>query len=487
MSATRFRRPGVAVPAVGGHAAVPARRSRVPLWGRSAAVAVVAIWGASFAIGFQTGLLILAMAAMAAAIFGLNRPFIGLLGVTMLCTLDSISRVYLLTGGLWRWNTFNYWLLVVMILSIPFLLQLRDIQTRLMELFVLLLVVELLFSDDLLTGGQHAFNVITLFGILAYLGRSSFRADHWQWIAIVNGLLAGVGSFVFYLQKANLPESNPNAWAFFPLTAIFCIAVSFTFEGVGRGRWVRALLAGVNATWVFLSGSRGSFLIGICCLIFIVFQLRRSGRLVPVLAVASLLAIGLTSQFARQENQAVYRFHSLFDSRRSMTNRTSGRSELARGGWRIFLEHPLGVGTGGFGNAWAGLENREGMSVFWEGEYSQAHSGWIKTLAENGIPGIVLLSAFVLSFAVIGWRTRSIGLFPLGLLATVGLTVAFLADEFQAKGLWLLAATVMTALRRGAGQAARMRAAAQVENAPPPAELPPWHRRATSARGGESG
>ena len=108
------------------------------------------------------------------------------------------------------------------------------------------------------------------------------------------------------------------------------------------------------------------------------------------------------------------------------------------------------------------MENREGMSVFREGEYSEAHSGWIKTLTENGIPGIVLLGAFVLSFAVIGWRTRSVGLFPLGLLATVGLSVAFLADEFQAKGLWLLVATVMTALRRGATRSARTRAAATI-------------------------
>ncbi len=78
------------------------------------------------------------------------------------------------------------------------------------------------------------------------------------------------------------------------------------------------------------------------------------------------------------------------------------------------------------------------------------------------MPGIVLLGAFVLSFAVIGWRARSVGLFPLGLLATVALSVAFLADEFQAKGLWLLAATVMTALRRGATSSARNRAAATI-------------------------
>jgi O-antigen ligase len=414
------------------------------------------VWAAGLAIGFETAVLVLTLVGFAAAIVGLRRPVLGLLGVSMLCTLDSVSRVYLMTGGLWRWNTFNYWLLVVMLLSIPFLLQLRDTQTRLLKLLVILLVVELFFSSDRLTGVVHALNVAALFGILAYLGRAGRHAGEWYWIAIVNGLLAGVGSFVFYLQKASLPKMNPNAWAFFPLTAIFCIALSFKLAGSRRGRWLRSLLAGMNATWVFLSGSRGSFLIAVCCLIFIVFQLRRSGQVVPVLAVAALVAAGLSSQFAGEETLAVYRFHSLFDSSRTMGNRTSGRSELAKGGWRLFLDNPLGIGTGGFGEAWVTMENREGMSGFRRGLHTPAHSGWIKILAENGIPGIVLLGAFVLSFAVIGWRMRSVGLLPLGLLATVGLSVAFLADEFQAKGLWLLAATVMTALRRGKGLVARI-------------------------------
>ncbi|MEO8429894.1 MAG: O-antigen ligase family protein [Acidobacteriota bacterium] len=448
MSSTSLYRPD-AFPAARGAAHGKSKRSPADTWGRVMVLVVLGVWAVSVVAGFEAGLLVLSTIAIAAAIFGLNRPFLGVLGITMLCTLDSISRVYLLTGGLWRWNTFNYWLLVVMLLSLPFLLQLHDTPTRFLQLLVLLFLVQLLFSDDRMTGIQHVLNVITLFGILVYLGRAARHPDVWYWIAIVNGLLAGAGSLVFYLQKANLPEANANAWAFFPLTAIFCLAVSFTLAGTQRGRWTRALLAGINALWVFLSGSRGSFLIAVLCLVFIVYQLRRTGRVLPVLAVAALLAAGLLSQFTGEEKQAVYRFRSLFDARRPMTNRTSGRSELAKGGWRIFLEHPLGVGTGAFGDAWANIENREGMSVFREGEYSQAHSGWIKTLAENGVPGIILLAAFVLSFGIIGWKTRALGLFPLGLLATVGLSLAFLADEFQAKGIWLFTAAVMTSLRRG--------------------------------------
>ena len=131
-----------------------------------------------------------------------------------------------------------------------------------------------------------------------------------------------------------------------------------------------------------------------------------------------------------------------------MSSRTSGRSDLALGGWYIFQEHPLGVGTGGFGDAWSTLNRREGLSDFREGARTAAHSAWIRVLAENGIPGILALFGFVFSFAVIGWRRRSSGAFPLGLLVTFTLAVAFLAHEFQGKGLWFLVAGAMTLLRR---------------------------------------
>src|SRR5438105_3522577 len=118
-------------------------RSAAP-WGKALAVLVPTIWAAGLAIGFETALVLLALVAFGAAVIGLKRPIVGLLGVSMLCTLDSVSRLFLLTGGLWRYNTFNYWLLIVMLLSIPFLLQLHDTQTRLLELLLILLAVELL-------------------------------------------------------------------------------------------------------------------------------------------------------------------------------------------------------------------------------------------------------------------------------------------------------------------------------------------------------
>jgi hypothetical protein len=415
-------------------------------FGKVLVIVILVTWTAGAVLGFQTSLFILTVVGFLTAVFGLKRPAVGLLGVSILCTLDSVTRLFLLTGGLWRYNTFNYWLLIVMLLSIPFILGRHDTQSRLLEFLVLLLAVELVFSSDPAGGIQHVLNVATIFGLLVYLSRAPRTAEQWYWVAVVNGLLAGMGSLLFYVREESLPEVNPNAWSFFPLTAIFCITLSFAVPGNRKGRLLRALLAGLNGAWVFLSGSRGSFLIAVCCFVFIVVQLGRSGRMVPILGVVAAVAIVIASEFGGQESYAVHRFNSLFDPRRPMTNRTSGRSDLATGGWRIFIDHPLGVGTGGFPEAWKDLPNREGLSGFREGEFSQAHSGWIKVLTENGVPGIVLLGGYVLSFAVVGWRRRSRDAFLLGLLVTVSLSVAFLADEFQGKGLWFLAATAMTFL-----------------------------------------
>jgi O-antigen ligase len=105
-------------------------------------------------------------------------------------------------------------------------------------------------------------------------------------------------------------------------------------------------------------------------------------------------------------------------------------------GWQMFIDNPLGVGTGGFGTRFSSAEYKLTSKDL------QAHSAWIKTLAENGILGISVLAGFVGSFAKAGWRRRGEGHFPLGCLVTIAFVVAFLSTEFQGKGLWFLAAAV---------------------------------------------
>lgn len=423
------------------------RSSSADFWGRLFIALVITLWALAFIIGFQASLTLLTLASFGAAILGIRYPIPGLLGIGMLCTLDALTRVFLLQGGIWRWNTLNYWLLFVIVASLADLVKLKDTQTRLAQLFILLLVIQLMISQEWVNGIQHLLNITALFGLIVYFTRVRHDKHVWYWLGLVNGTLGAVGSLVFYLQKSHLPYINPNALAFFSLTAIFAICLGFHFAEKRRmGQPVLVILAAINYVWIFLSGSRGDLLIATFCMLFLTLSGRGHLKRSAYIAIALLMGIALSNQFGDLQANTLHRLDKLFDKQASAVSRTSGRSDLALGGWYIFLQHPLGVGTGSFAPEWARLNNPEGLSGFRKGQEVAAHSGWIKILAENGIPGILLLAGFVLSFSLSGWRRRAQGLLLPGLLVTAVLGVAFLSTEFQAKGLWFLAAGVITLL-----------------------------------------
>src|SRR5208282_718550 len=140
-------------------AILPERPGRRQLQAASATrllvVAILLVWLVSLGVGFETGLALHAIVGLVAAVIGLRLPLLGFLGTSMLCTLDAATRVYLLGGGFLRWNTFNYFLLVVMLLGAPVLLRRKDPHTRLLLALLGFLLVELLFTADLLAGSLH--------------------------------------------------------------------------------------------------------------------------------------------------------------------------------------------------------------------------------------------------------------------------------------------------------------------------------------------
>lgn len=427
-------------------------------WGIRLIALTLVVWLSSLEFGFQTGLIILTAVGFALAVVGLRRPALGLFGIVILCTLDAVSRIYLATGGLFRWNTFNYWLLVVIAFHLESVVRLKGLQVRLLQIFLVLLSAELLFSADRMGGAQHVLNLASIFGLIVYFVRARADEGAWYWSAMLSGVVSGLGGAVFFLQEATLPDINPNAWSFFPLTSLFAACVFLARPGHRRPTSSLALLVVLNAVWVFLSGSRGSSLIALICLLFILVRLGSLKRVTLAGIAAAFVVLVIAIQAGGLERHATERFEALFDSDRTLTSRTSGRWDLAVGGWRMFRDEPLGIGTGGFPHAWAALQARGQTGVF-QGETMQAHSAWIKILAENGVPGILLLTAFVLSFAVDGWRRKSAGAFLPGALVTIAWSVAFLADEFQGKGLWYLggAILVLTTLAADALVPARLR------------------------------
>jgi O-antigen ligase len=158
------------------------------------------------------------------------------------------------------------------------------------------------------------------------------------------------------------------------------------------------------------------------------------------LGAALVVGLLLASRFGALEAGAAARFDKLFNADVSLEERTSGRVNLMRGGLSIFMQHPFGIGTGGFEDAWAALEQPETVTQWAAGKQVPAHSGWLMVLVENGLPGIVLFVIYVASFAFVGVRQRDRRLCLLGLFVTVMLAVAFTMNEFQGKALWFAAA-----------------------------------------------
>jgi hypothetical protein len=431
-------------------AEVAQARTAADRWGMAFLLVIVGTWGSGFVLGHNSALAILTAVGFVAAMVGVFHPSIGLFGIGMLCTLDAPTRHFLMTGGWYRWNTLNYWLLLVIGISVPFLWRLSDPHTRVMRLMLVLFALELLVSPDLEAGIQDFLNIVVVLALLVYFAPASRRMDVWYWLAVTCGVSGALGGLVFYLQRDALVWINPNAWSLFPTTALFAICLGFPAASLrSRGQILLSLLAAVNFVWVFLSGSRGNMLIASCCALLLMVAMRGVRRRAIVLTATVVIGMAISTQFTDLQEHALQRIDKLVNPQYNMRAKTSGRADLLLGGWYMFLDHPLGVGTGGFRATWEYLGDRDGLSGFARGWRMASHSAWIKVLAENGVPGGILLTSYVLSFAVVGWRKRhDRDLLFLGLLVTTTLSVAWISTEFQGKGLWFLTAGATTLLHR---------------------------------------
>jgi hypothetical protein len=404
---------------------------------------------ASLAFGFTMGLRFLTVLGFASALVGLVRPLAGFLGVGLLCTLDAVMRVYLFTGGLFRWNLFNYLLLVAMALAAPRLIRRNDPHGRLLQVLLLVLILGLAWSLDRTLGLLHILAASIYFGILRYLLPFASAPNAWYWLGLINGTVAAIGGAVFFLQRKGLPPIDANALSYFPLTGLLSCALAYRFvpNSGPRARLLERLAIG-NAYWVFLTGSRGGLLVAVFGLGWLVTQI--SGRRARLAFFGWVLLLGcLILPAFRDAGHPFERLSWSLDPSYTVSERTTGRSELVLAAWRVFRERPFGIGTGSFPKTWARLSGDPAS----DGRYARglerdAHSAWFKVLAENGFVGELLLLAFVFSFAAVGWmrRHQRRGVLALGVLATGSLSLAFATTQFQGKGLWLLAAGVAALL-----------------------------------------
>ncbi len=428
------------------------------------AVAIAMLWFASFFIGFKTTIGLMTGLGFALALVGIQAPMYGLIGIGILCSIDSLTRSFLMTGGFLRYNTFNYFLVFLMITFLPLHFRQKDIHTSLMRAFAVLLLLGLIWSPGVKNGILHIVNFVTVFGLYTYFYRCRHNPRMWYLIALTVGLSSACGGAAFFFNRDGLSfvdvreeylindirDDNyidPNALCYFFVTALFALGFGLA-SNTARGieQTVLYLLFATNLCWTFLVGSRGGILVASACAVYVLFSARSATRRFQVVAAGIIAVLFVVNAFPQYRDRTIHRVDKLVDQDLTAAERTSSRSDFVVAAWRMFTRNPLGVGTGGFRYSWKNLDNTQGLSKGKLEFEKSSHSAWLKTIAENGFAGTLLFGAFVFSFMYVGFKLGRPDTIAVGMLVTTILSLSFTLTQFQSKGLWFLVAAAIVFL-----------------------------------------
>ena len=376
-----------------------------------------------WAIGFEASVLLLALAGIATVLLGLGRPAIAVLGVSMLVMMDFHIRELSLTSLL-RWNTTNFILLPIIAFYYPLILKRMYLQNRILIVLLAIMAIWLLVSTRKLGGVQDLLKIVIVFAMVPLLWRLRVRGSDWFWLGVATGVGAIFVNIAFFQVTDPIGYAGGrNGVAQSPLAGVLVIAMVYNSAPSAGKRAILLLIASLCFGLVFLSGSRGSTITASLPMAYMLLSaspvtLPRTvlGRLSrpkwsprgSIIAMTIVLAgaIAMVSLFPAFQAKTVKRFIFLFDSDRPFQDRIIDRRVIMSAGWRIFLDNPLGVGTGSFGIHFA----RQDIGGHgFEGQFRAPHSAWTKVLAENSIPGVVALAAYMLSFAYTGSRVPGSG------------------------------------------------------------------------------
>ena len=407
--------------------------------------------------GFQEGVWLLLAVGMVTLLLGMNRPAVAVLSIGMLVMMDF--HIHELSGASWiRWNTLIFLFIIVFGLYYPLLLRRLYLQVRLAAVLILLMGVWLLFSTSRFDGVQHILNMFIMFAMIPFFARLVRQGDDWFWFGVTIGVASIFVNVAYYLFTPPSDVSGGiNSLAQSPLTGNMVVALVYhTVQSFYR-RGILLLVASVTFGLVFLSASRGATIVALIPMAYLLISTLPFGvaqtaftnigkqRLlalhlaigVAILIFGSLITVAIFPEF---RNKTVSKFQIVLDTDRSLTERTNLRSVAASAGWDSFKEHPMGIGTGSFNDSFVRLGIRNDRGEFLS---LSAHSAWTKVLTENGVFGIALLFAFVLSYAYSGFRARgadSKSLRLLGVTIALVLGTGMLFTLFDNKGFWMVAA-----------------------------------------------
>jgi putative inorganic carbon (HCO3(-)) transporter len=221
----------------------------------------------------------------------------------------------------------------------------------------------------------------------------------------VVGLLAVVAFAGGATERASGAQGDPNIFALYQLLAIPFVLVAVAEARRRRSRWLFGVAAVVIVASVVASLSRGG-LIALAVVVLLVLAapaalgltLRR-GRIVAVLVLAIVASATISDPLL-----------SRFEGGKEEETAGSGRLNEWRAAWTSIQERPLlGLGHGGFIETSNELMRRTpGVDLRRfrvSNDGLRAHSVYIETAAELGVPGLALLLGLLTSTALALRRT----------------------------------------------------------------------------------
>ncbi len=422
-------------------------------------IVFIGIWLIAFFVDFTTAINIIGFFAFIGLIFGIKYRLWGLFSLFLLVILDPLLRVFVLQGGLLRWNTLNYWLLIITIVNIRTISRNWYHGLKFYFVWLLILLFQLSYSQNLLFGSQSLLYILSFFGLYIYVTKC-FDSDLNNMLyrsALFFGSVSAIVGFFFYRYyglrvfdttylnnlgfSSNSLVINPNAFSFTFKLAVMLLCIYFSKLKNKKDKLLFAVMIVLNATWIFMSGSRGGILLCIVSFIFIIEKVNFK-KIITYGLLCLIVFQLLKPVILNSENFTMQRIALLINEDIKVSKRTSGRSELYKVGWQMFQMYPFGIGTGSFksGLAKYATFNEKYIDNTKYKSGVAAHSAYIMTIVENGIIGLLPLILFLISFAWTGYRFQDLWLNKLGLYATTTTLISFLSNEFQGKSTWLFIA-----------------------------------------------
>jgi O-antigen ligase len=245
--------------------------------------------------------------------------------------------------------------------------------------------------------------------------------------------------FTYGGERAKALFQDPNVYGPFLIpAALFVLQETLEPRLLHLRRFFKICLFLLLMVGVLLSFSRGAFanLAVALAVMFLVLVIRRGGsRRVP--AMLLVVAVGAVAVFGALQLGSESQF---LQERSSLQTYDSDRFAAQRLGVELASEYPMGVGPGQF----------EVISPV------ASHSLYVRVLSEQGILGLLVFGALLLTTLLLATGNAVAGrsAFGIGSAALLGawcgiLVNSFVIDSPHWRHLWVIAALIWVASSRG--------------------------------------